>query len=324
MRDVAVIGAGRIGAIHARNLASMPGLRIAGIADPDTTAAERLAAACNTGVISLDTAFGTGAVIIASPTPTHADYVERAATAGCAAFCEKPVDLDADRVRACLAAAENAGILLMVGFNRRFDPSFAALRESIAAGAIGRLELLSITSRDPAPPPASYIRTSGGLFRDMTIHDFDMARFLLGEEPVGVSATASALLPEVAAEADIDTAAITLRTASGAIATITNSRRATYGYDQRIEAHGSAGMVAAGNRTATSLTVADAHGYRTDPALPFFLERYAAAYRAELATFLAALEGQDVAYPTGEDGLRALLIADAAFESVRSREEIAL
>jgi myo-inositol 2-dehydrogenase / D-chiro-inositol 1-dehydrogenase len=324
MREVAVIGAGRIGAIHARNLAAMPGVRIAGITDPDEAAAKRLAEACNTGVIPLDAAFSAGAVVIASPTPTHADYVERAAAAGSAAFCEKPVDLDAGRVRACLAAAARAGILLMVGFNRRFDPSFAALKEKIASGGIGRLELLSITSRDPGPPPASYIGVSGGLFRDMTIHDFDMARFLLGEEPVGVSATASSLLPEVRDAGDIDTASVTLRTASGAIATITNSRRASYGYDQRIEAHGSAGLAAAGNQHATSLTVADSHGYRTDPALPFFLERYAAAYRAEMATFFAALDGKPVAYPTGEDGLRALLIADAAFESVRTRKEVAL
>lgn len=324
MRDMAVIGAGRIGAIHARNLAALPGVRLVGIADPDAGAASRLAEACDTDVIPLESAFAAGAVVIASPTPTHADFVERAAAAGCAAFCEKPVDLDAHRVRACLAAATRAGILLMVGFNRRFDPSFAALREKIAAGHIGRLELLSITSRDPGPPPPAYVRVSGGLFRDMTIHDLDMARFLLGEEPVALHATASALLPEIRAEGDVDTAAITLRTASGTIATITNSRRATYGYDQRIEAHGSAGMLAAGNQTATTLTFADSQGYRTDPALPFFLERYAAAYRAEIATFLAALEGQEVAYPNGEDGLRALQIADAALESSRTGREVAL
>ncbi len=324
MRDVAVIGAGRIGAIHARNLAALPGVRVAGIADPDAAAAKRLAEACRTGVIPLETAFATGAVVIASPTPTHADFVERAAAAGCAVFCEKPLDLDADRVRACLAAATRAGILLMVGFNRRFDPSFAALRETIAAGRIGRLELLSITSRDPSPPPATYLRVSGGLFRDMTIHDLDMARFLLGEEPVALHATASALLAEVCEEGDVDTAAITLRTASGTIATITNSRRATYGYDQRIEALGSTAMIAAGNQTATSLTFADRHGYRTDPALPFFLERYEAAYRAEITTFLAALEGQDIAFPTGEDGLRALVLADAARESTRTGNEVSL
>ncbi|MDE2333579.1 MAG: inositol 2-dehydrogenase [Rhodospirillales bacterium] len=324
MHDVAVIGAGRIGSIHARNLAAMAGVRLAGIADADAVAAGRLAATCGTGVIGLDAAFGAGAVVIASPTPTHADFIERAAAAGCAVFCEKPIDLDAARVRACLAAATRASILLMVGFNRRFDPSFAALKATIAGGGIGRLELLSITSRDPAPPPAAYIRSSGGLFRDMTIHDFDMARFLLGEEPVGVHATASAFLDAVREAGDVDTAAITLRTGSGAIATITNSRRASYGYDQRIEAHGEAGLVAAGNRTATSLVHADRHGFRTDPALPFFLERYEAAYQNELATFIAALKGEDVAFPDGEDGLRALLIADAALESSRTGREVAL
>ena len=324
MHDVAVIGAGRIGAIHARNLAAMAGVRLVGIADPDKAAAERLARACNTDVIPLEAAFAAGAVVIASPTPTHADFVERAAAAGAAAFCEKPVDLAVARVRACLAAAGKAGIPLMVGFNRRFDPSFAALKAAIVAGRIGRLELLAITSRDPAPPPAAYVATSGGLFRDMTIHDFDMARFLLGEEPVAVHAAASALIPEIRAAGDIDTAVITLRTASGAIATISNSRRAVYGYDQRIEAHGSAGLIAAANHHATSLTVADAEGYRTDPALPFFLERYEAAYRAELATFIAALEKRETTYPTGEDGLRALLIAEAALESVRTGNEVRL
>ena len=263
------------------------------------------------------------AVLIATPTPTHADYIEQAAAAGRAVFCEKPIDLSAARTRACLAAAQRAGIVLMVGFNRRFDPNFAALQHRLAAGEIGALELLSITSRDPSPPPPSYVASSGGLFRDMMIHDLDMARFLLGEEPVAVSAAASCLVdPAIGAAGDVDTAVVTLRTASGRLCQISNSRRASYGYDQRIEAHGATGMLRAGNVTPTTVEHADARGFHTDKAQPFFLERYAAAYRAELDAFLRALAGQAAAGPTGADGLRALLLADAAAEAARTGQTV--
>jgi myo-inositol 2-dehydrogenase/D-chiro-inositol 1-dehydrogenase len=187
------------------------------------------------------------------------------------------------------------------------------------AGEIGALELLTIISRDPSPPPPSYVATSGGLFRDMMIHDLDMARFLLGEEPVEISAIASCLIdPEIGAAGDVDTAVVTLRTQSGRLCQISNSRRATYGYDQRIEAHGAAGLLRAGNVTPTTVEVATASGFRTDPVLPFFLERYAAAYRAELDAFVKAAQGDGVASPDGGDGLRALLLADAAVEAART------
>ena len=216
--------------------------------------------------------------MICTPTPTHADLIERAAASGKAVFCEKPIDLDASRVRACLQTANKAGIPLMIGFNRRFDPSFRTLHDRLRAGEIGRLETLTIISRDPQPPPPSYVASSGGLFRDMMIHDFDMARFLLGEDPTEVYAIGSVLVDKAIGDAgDVDTAAVLLRTASGAIAQITNSRRATYGYDQRIEAHGATGMLRAGNMTATTVEFASAGGFVTDPALPFFLERYGAA-----------------------------------------------
>jgi myo-inositol 2-dehydrogenase/D-chiro-inositol 1-dehydrogenase len=323
--SIAVIGAGRIGNIHARNVAAHGGVRLAGIADIDSGAASRLAEACGSQALPLDEAFTADAILIGSPTPTHAEYIERAVVAGCAIFCEKPIDLAADRVRTCLAAVRRAGVPLMVGFNRRFDPHFAALKRRLDAGEIGVLELLTIISRDPAPPPLAYVESSGGLFRDMMIHDLDMARFLLGEEPAELHAVASCLVdPSIAAAGDVDTAVLTLRTASGRLCQISNSRRASYGYDQRIEAHGSKGLLRAGNVTATTVELATDTGFSTDPLLPFFLERYAAAYRAELTEFVSAVEAGRMPKPDGEDGLKALLLADAATESARTGQAISL
>jgi myo-inositol 2-dehydrogenase/D-chiro-inositol 1-dehydrogenase len=325
MLRIAVIGAGRIGRIHAGNIAAHPGAVLAGIADADAGAAARLAAATGSRVIDLEAAFAADAVLIASPTPTHADYIERAAAAGVAVFCEKPIDLDVGRVRACLDAVARAGVPLMVGFNRRFDPHFAGLRRRLAGGEIGALELLTIISKDPAPPPPSYVAGSGGLFRDMMIHDLDMARFLLGEEPVELFAAGSSVVdPGIGAAGDVDTASVTLKTASGKIAVITNSRRATYGYDQRIEAHGAGGMLRAGNVTASTLELADARGFATDPALPFFLERYGAAYRAEIDAFITAVVAGTPPDPGGADGLAALVLADAATLSARTGQAVRL
>ncbi|THD45764.1 MAG: inositol 2-dehydrogenase, partial [Bradyrhizobium sp.] len=265
------------------------------------------------------------AVAICAPTDMHADLIERAARAGKAIFCEKPIDLDADRIRRCLDVVQSTRATLMVGFNRRFDPNFAALRARIAEGVIGEVEVVSITSRDPGPPPISYIARSGGLFRDMMIHDFDMARFLLGEEPIAVSAMGSALVDKAIGEAgDIDTAVVILETKSGKVAQIANSRRAVYGYDQRVEAHGAKGMLSAGNIRETTVEFAGAEGFVGDKILNFFLERYAAAYRNELDAFVAAVEAGRAPSPSGEDGLKANLIADAAYLSWRSRQRVAL
>jgi myo-inositol 2-dehydrogenase/D-chiro-inositol 1-dehydrogenase len=317
--SIAVIGAGRIGRIHAPNVAAHPGARLAGVADVDAAAAKRLAEACGARALSLDEAFTADAVLIGSPTPTHADFIERAAAAGRAIFCEKPIDLDANRVRTCLEVVRRAGVPLMVGFNRRFDPHFAALKRRMDAGDIGELELLTIFSKDPGPPPISYIESSGGLFRDCMIHDLDMARFLLGEEPVELHAAASCLVdPAIGVAGDVDTAVATLRTASGKLCQISNSRRATYGYDQRIEAHGEKGLLRAGNVTATTVELANAAGFATDPALPFFLERYAEAYRLELDAFVTAVAAGQAPKPNGEDGLKALLLADAATRSAQT------
>ncbi len=312
MLNISVIGGGRIGRIHAGNIAASAHAALAGIADFDPAVA----------TISLDDAFKADAVVICSPTPTHADYIERAAAAGKPVFCEKPIDLDAVRVRACLAAVDKAGIPLMVGFNRRFDPSFAALQSRIAAGEIGAPELLTIISKDPSPPPAAYVAVSGGIFRDMMIHDLDMACFLMGEAPVWLSAAGSKLVTPNGA--DFDTASVTLKTGSGQICVITNSRRASYGYDQRIEAHGARGMLRAGNQTTTTVESATSAGFTTDPALPFFLERYAAAYRLELAAFIDCVQTGRHPSPNGADGLRALELADAATRSAQTGEAVSL
>jgi myo-inositol 2-dehydrogenase/D-chiro-inositol 1-dehydrogenase len=345
----AVLGVGRIGSIHARNIAGhawtgagrpasesgrpgaqagRSGARLAYVCDVNLAAAQAMAAELGAKAVGIDEAIGAAdvdAVVICTPTDTHAELIDRAAASGKAIFCEKPIDMDAGRIRRSLEGVVKQGVSLMIGFNRRFDPSFAALKSRLDAGEIGDVELVTILSRDPAPPPVEYIKRSGGLFRDMMIHDLDMARFLLGEEPVSVYASASALVdPAIGAAGDVDTAVCVLKTASGKIAQISNSRRAAYGYDQRIEVHGVKGMLAAGNRTATTVTAATAAGYASDPALPFFLERYAEAYRAEMASFINALESGAAASPSGQDGLKAQVLADAATESAATGVPAAL
>jgi myo-inositol 2-dehydrogenase / D-chiro-inositol 1-dehydrogenase len=321
-----LIGAGRIGRIHADNIARNPRARLVAVADAQAAAAGELADRFGCRAVPPESALDGGdidAVVVASSTDTHADWIERCALAGKPVFCEKPLDLDITRATACLRKAEQARIPLYLGFNRRYDPSFARLRREIDAGAIGRLETLHIISRDPAPPPVEYVRRSGGLFRDMMIHDLDMARWLLGTEPVEVFARGSALIdPAIGAAGDVDTAMVMLKTADGKLCQIANSRRCAFGYDQRIEAFGSAGMVRADNHTATSVTLAGGAGYTTEPALPFFLERYADAYRLELEDFINALEHKSVQLATGEDGRRALLLADAAQRSLQSGEPV--
>jgi myo-inositol 2-dehydrogenase / D-chiro-inositol 1-dehydrogenase len=321
-----VIGAGRIGRIHAGNVAAAAGATLVAVSDALAAAAESLAAELRTKATSREAMLADPAiagVLICSPTDTHADFIEEAVKAGKAVFCEKPVDLSSDRIRACLKTVESAGKPLMIGFNRRFDPNFAEAKRRIVAGDVGKIELVTILSRDPGPPPVEYVKRSGGLFRDMMIHDLDLARFLLGEDPVEVHAVASCLVdPAIGQAGDVDTAAVLLKTASGKIAQISNSRRASYGYDQRFEVHGSKGMVRAQNVPLTTVEIADARGFRTDPALPFFLERYAAAYRAELASFLDCLVSGVAPSPSGTDGLKAQLLADAATESASSGKPV--
>ncbi|MBV9637895.1 MAG: inositol 2-dehydrogenase, partial [Methylobacteriaceae bacterium] len=264
-----LIGAGRIGRIHGGNVAARAGAELAVIADADAKAAESLASLTGAKVGTIE-AIITGkdidAVLICAPTDLHSELIEAAARAGKAVFCEKPVDLSAERIRACLAVVAKAGTPLMIGFNRRFDPNFAALKGRLDRGAVGDVEIVTIISRDPAPPPLTYIARSGGLFRDMMIHDFDLARFLLGEEPIAVTAVGSALVSaDIGQAGDVDTAAVLLETRSGRIAQISNSRRALYGYDQRIEVHGAKGMIRAGNIHETTVEVAGSAGFTSDP-----------------------------------------------------------
>lgn len=316
----ALLGAGRIGKIHARAVSGNPDAVLVAVTDAMPAAAEAIATQYGAEVRSLEAieaAADIDAVVICTPTDTHADLIQRFARAGKAIFCEKPVDLSVARVEETLAVVRETGVPLMVGFNRRFDPDFRALKAAIDAGRIGRVEMVSITSRDPGAPPVSYIERSGGMFRDMTIHDFDMARWLLGEEVETVQAAASVLVdPAIGAAGDIDSANVILVTASGRQAVITNSRRAAYGYDQRIEVLGAAGAVLAENRHQANIQLATAEGYTRPPLLDFFMDRYTEAYAAEIAAFIAALAAGTAPPATGEDGLMALVLAEAALRSV--------
>jgi myo-inositol 2-dehydrogenase/D-chiro-inositol 1-dehydrogenase len=326
MIRIALLGAGRIGRLHGGNVAANSRATLVAVADALPDAARSLAAATGARVASIDEIIADkdiDAVLIGTPTDTHSDLIERAVRAGKAVFCEKPVDLSSDRIRACLAVVKESGRPLMIGFNRRFDPNFAAVLRRIQAGEIGAVEIVSIISKDPSPPPAEYVVRSGGLFRDMMIHDLDMARFLLGEEPVEVFAMGSSLVDKAIGEAgDVDTAAVLLKTASGKIAQISNSRRATFGYDQRIEVHGAKGMIRAGNVHETTVEFATAAGFRADPVQNFFLERYAAAYRDELNAFIDAVTNGTAPSPSGEDGLKAQILADAATESAQTGKPV--
>lgn len=328
MLRICQFGAGRIGAIHAANVAAHPGAELRHVVDVDAEAARVLAERHGASVATMEEALGDGAVdavIIASSTDTHADLIEAAARAGKAIFCEKPVDLELDRVRDCLRVVEQCRVTLALGFNRRFDPNFLAIHDGIRQGRIGAVEMVQITSRDPAPPPAGYIAHSGGLFRDMTIHDLDMARWFLGEEPVSVYAVGSCLVdPAIGAAGDIDTALVVLRTATGRMAQISNSRRAAYGYDQRVEILGSQGMLRAENETPTRVEYAGAEGVCRDKPLPFFLDRYAVSYRRELDDFIHSVRDRRAPVADGEVGLQALVLADAAQRSLDSGQPVPL
>ncbi len=316
---LAVLGAGRIGKVHARAIAGNSEAELKAVADAMPEAARALAAQYGCEVADVDAIEADAeidAVVICTPTNTHSGLIERFARAGKAIFCEKPIDLSLPRVRDCLAVVDAAKATLMVGFNRRFDPHFAAVKAAIDRGEIGKVEMVSIVSRDPAPPPADYIKTSGGIFRDMTIHDFDMARFLLGEEPVAVMATGAVLVdPEIGLAGDFDSVSVILTTASGRQCSISNSRRACYGYDQRVEVHGSKGAVSAENQRPVSIEVATAGGYTRPPLHDFFMTRYTEAYAAEIAAFVAAVTGGQAPSPSGRDGMLALMLADAAIKS---------
>ncbi|MDO5056631.1 MAG: inositol 2-dehydrogenase [Lautropia sp.] len=326
---VALFGAGRIGSIHASNLHASDGVTISRICDPVTENAERLAAQTGAQVSSIDEIFGDktiGAVVIASSTDTHSELLLKAAAAGKHVFCEKPVDLSLARAEQCRDAIVQSGVTCMLGFQRRFDPTFFAARQRIEAGEIGTPEVLVITSRDPGAPPLGYLKSSGGIFRDMLIHDFDICRWILDDEIVSVHATASCLTdPAIARDAqDFDTTAVTLRSRQGRLCQINTSRRAAYGYDQRFEVLGDKGMIQCHNHRPTEVVYWGGQHVSQDLPEHFFLQRYRDAYRLEMAHFLDLLKHGGTPRTRIEDGVAAQRLADAATESARTGQTVHL
>ncbi len=321
--NIGIIGAGRIGKVHMQSITyNVPKARVLGITDVFKDGLQELAEKYGIPKVYADykemlADSEIDAVLVCSSTDTHADISIEAAEAGKHVFCEKPVDLTPEKVQAVIDAVAKAGVKLQVGFNRRFDHNFAHVRSLINEGKVGDLELIKITSRDPEPPPAEYAAVSGGMFLDMTIHDFDMARFLAGSDVTEVYASAACLVdPAIGEAGDIDTAIINLKFENGALGVIDNSRRAAYGYDQRIEVFGSLGAAMAANDTPTNVTVMNADGVTTDKPLYFFLERYMQSFRDEMIQFVdAVLEDKDTP-TTGNDGLNSILVALAAKKSV--------
>ena len=321
MLRVALLGAGRIGQVHARSIVESGEAQLAWVCDPAAdaaqTLADRYAAKWSPEPADAIADPGVDAVLIASATPTHIDLLRASVLAGKKVLCEKPIDLDLERIDACWAEIRTKAPFVMLGFNRRFDPSFREIHDRVRAGEIGSIRALQITSRDPAPPPAAYLGVSGGMFRDMTIHDFDMARFFLGDI-IEVSAVASHNDDPVFVGAkDHAQAMVLMRSRDQALCTIVNSRSCVYGYDQRLEAFGDAGALAAANLTATTVRASTAtHTDAAGPVLNFFLERYMPAYKAELAEFLAAIKADREPSVGFADGRAALALAMAAIESV--------
>jgi myo-inositol 2-dehydrogenase/D-chiro-inositol 1-dehydrogenase len=321
MIDVALFGAGRIGTIHAGNVAREEGVRLKYVVDVNEPAAQALATRHGATTAAVAQVFADrtiGAALICSSTDTHADLILAAAAAGKQIFCEKPVDLAIGRARSCAEAVKRAGVTCMIGFQRRFDPTFAAVKARLDAGEIGTPEMLIVTSRDPGAPPIPYIKSSGGIFKDMLIHDFDIFRWILDDDAATVHANASCLVdPAIAGAGDVDSTAVTIRTKRGRLCQINTSRRAAYGYDQRFEVLGSGGMLQAGNHTPTEVVASTSKAVLRDLPLHFFLERYRAAYANELAHFFAVLSGKEKLRTTIDDGLKALELAEAATTSWR-------
>ncbi len=325
---IALLGAGRIGVIHGRNVAAHPALSLTYVVDPVEAAANALASQYDAKVATLEQVLDDpeiAGVVVASSTTAHLDHCLAATRAGKAIWCEKPLDLDLERLRAHLGQLQPSAERLLLGFQRRFDPSFRALHRRLSAGEVGAIESLAITSHDPGPPPIAYIKTSGGLFKDMTIHDFDVARWMLGEAISEVyAATANLVDPAIGEAGDVDTAKIMLRTQSGRMCVISNTRRSGYGYDQRVEAYGSKGKLAAGNMTETTVEAWTDAGAAKDRFENFFLTRYAAAYAAEADHFADILAGKAKPLVGIADGVAALELAVVAAQSARSGQPVKL
>ena len=319
------IGAGRIGKLHTENILKMPEARLKTVTDPfideDWARGWGLSTALDPEAVFSDDEIE--AVLIFSPSTLHAEQIIAAARAGKHIFCEKPIALNPDHIRQALKVVAEKGVKLQVGFNRRFDPEFQRLKQAIDASEIGRIHLIKITSRDPAPPPMDYVKVSGGMFLDMTIHDFDMVRYLSDSEVEEVFAAGAVLIdPAIGEAGDIDTAITTMKLRNGALAVIDNSRQAVYGYDQRIEVFGSMGSIAAGNRTPTRTVRMTAEGVVSDKPLYFFLERYQESFRIEMEQFIRAVQEDTKPQVGGEDGLSSILIGLAAKESLDRGEPI--
>jgi myo-inositol 2-dehydrogenase/D-chiro-inositol 1-dehydrogenase len=329
--NVGLIGTGRIGNLHAKNLAfRVPGANLAAVADIRAQAAEECAVECQCPAACQD--YRTiledpdiEAVVICSSTDTHAQIIEEAATAGKHIFCEKPLDFDLARIDQVLAAVHEAGVKLQVGFNRRFDSNFKRVRDLVAEGAIGTPHIVRITSRDPEPPPIEYVKVSGGIFLDMTIHDFDMARYLIGSEVTELYVAGGVMVdPEIGKAGDIDTTVITLRYANGAIGTIDNSRKAVYGYDQRVEVFGSGGVVMVSNKKPDTAEWSTADGVQSSLPLFFFIERYTDSYIAEMRAFIECVQ-QDKPPPVkGIDGRIPVVMGYAAIKSYEENRPVKL
>ncbi|MGG4044438.1 inositol 2-dehydrogenase [Paenibacillus favisporus] len=328
--NIGVIGAGRIGRLHTENLLKHPQVKVKAIADLQIDHARAWANGLGIPLLTQDAEQiisdpGIDAVFICTSTNTHIDMIERSAKAGKHIFCEKPISFDVRGTRLALQAASDSGVKFQLGFNRRFDPNFRRVKEIVASGQIGDPHLIKITSRDPSPPPHDYIKVSGGLFMDMAIHDFDMARFLSGSEVDEVYVQGAVLVDPVIGElGDVDTAVILLRFRNGAIGVIDNSRQAVYGYDQRVEVFGSLGQVNVQNDFPNSAEISTAGGVYRDKPKHFFLERYEAAYRLEIESFIKAILNNEDVPVSGEDGYEAELLADAARKSWLEKRPVSL
>ena len=329
--QVGVIGAGRIGRVHAESITfRLPQARVLAITDVSREAAESVAARCDIAIVAASSAEVLSnpqieAVLICSSTDTHAELIVQAAEAGKHIFCEKPISLSLAEIDRALAAVKKAGVQLQIGFNRRFDANFARVRKAVESGEIGTPQLMHIVSRDPEPPPAAYVKVSGGMFMDMTIHDFDMARFLLGDEVEEIYTSAGVMVdPEIGKAGDVDTALIVLRFRNGAIGTIDNSRRAVYGYDQRVEVFGSGGKIATANNFSNTAQISTARSVYTDLPLNFFMERYMESFASELESFVAAIREKKATAVTGQDGRIPIVMALAARRSFDEHRPVRL
>ncbi|MDP9159926.1 MAG: inositol 2-dehydrogenase [Acidobacteriota bacterium] len=328
---VGIIGAGRIGRVHAENLAfRLPEATVLMIADVSREAAQKVSERCGIPRVAdhaeeLLANSDVEAVLICSPTDTHAGLVEKAAKAGKHIFCEKPIAHSLDKIDQALSAVKNAGVSLQIGFNRRFDANFARVRTAVTSGEIGKPQLMHIISRDPAPPPISYIKISGGIFMDMTIHDFDMARFLIGDEVESIYTAAGVKVdPEIGKAGDLDTALIVLQFKNGVIGTIDNSRKAVYGYDQRVEILGSDGAIATGNCYPNQAVISNASSIQRDLPLNFFMDRYTDSFVAEMRAFVTAVLQNKPTPVTGNDGRMAAVMGLAARKSFNERRPVRL